>query len=550
MNSALIPILYVLTILAWILNSTIEPGARAVPSALLLAPILYQSGMRLRHLLAARFLAQAAPAAVAQVILGTFLLGGILYAFDTIGSGSASLTGRRAFAEALLLGLAISLAGPGLAPWNSRPQLPLAGRSARLGALLEAQVFLMLLMAIPILSTLGFLMVPDRVATGAGSIAVGVFLELLKGLAAGAVAGLLGHFILKILNTELPRSALHLSISETAAVAACFGAGSALLAALTAGFLCAGRTGAEAPFRGERAINLRATRTGRREKDRFAGVDIVNVLAGAGILLLAASFLEPAGVISLLPLAAALWLGSVVFRFLVQFGFGGAFRWFKPADLPTSWLPVLAWGIYPGPAAMGFLLVGLHLRTQSWMEVETTTAQPIAVLLAVIALSLLIQGSTAGVALRRAARVSPKAEVLIWERLKARAISLRAERKALASLRFRGDLDEDSMRAMEEALESAERQVQLEREELSIREPKIKSEELTRAIREVLAAGQEAVREAGDFGLISPEIAVEIEEDLARRRQRSGAVSLHELLGPMPEGQLPRHMQELPDGEE
>jgi hypothetical protein len=152
-------------------------------------------------------------------------------------------------------------------------------------------------------------------------------------------------------------------------------------------------------------------------------------------------------------------------------------------------------------------------------------------LLILIALALLIQGTTTRAALRRAEQIFPRAEGWRWERLRARAILLRAQRKAVDGLRFRGDLDEESLRAMEEAISSAERLVEMERDEISTRDPRIRSLELGRAVRGVLASGAMAVREARIRGLIPPEVAGEIEDDLVRRMQRAGSVSLHELLG-------------------
>jgi len=530
-NSAIIPILYVLAILGSLLVSTSGPAARAIPPSLFLAPVLYLLGMRLRRLRGSGALLQIAPSAIAQVLTGTFLLGGGLY----VAGMGPEFPGSGKIAGALLLGLAASLGNPG--PRNallssgvdgSDPEpSPHARGEARLGTLLEGQIYLTFLVAIPILSALGILVRPEPLEGGALSVARDIFLEVLKGFAVGAAWGFPGILLLGIVRAGPPRAALHLAIACAAAVTAGFSEGSTPLASITAGFLCAG------PARAERDPREPGGRG-----SGFPGADLISIASGAGLLVLAASLLEPGQLLSALPWAAAIWLGSVILRFLIQFGFGGARRWFRPGDIPARWLPALAWGSYPGPASMGFLLVGLGPGL--WQAGGKDSDGLSAILLILIALALLIQGATTRAALRRAEQIFPRAEGWGWERLRARAIVLRAQRRAVDDLRFRGDLDEESVRAMEEAINSAERLVEMERDEISTRDPRIRSLELSRAVRGVLASGVMAVREARIRGLIPPEVAGEIEDDLVRRMQRAGSVSLHELLGEPRDGESDR----------
>jgi hypothetical protein len=148
-----------------------------------------------------------------------------------------------------------------------------------------------------------------------------------------------------------------------------------------------------------------------------------------------------------------------------------------------------------------------------------------------IALALLFQGTTSAAALSRASRGEVPGEVRDrWSRLRALAVALRAERQAIAEIARQGSLDDDALNSMEDAVAGGERRVEAALSEVHGAEPALRSEELSAAVRAVLAAGREAVAEARERGWIAAGPAAEVERELARRWSRSGTASLHELL--------------------
>jgi hypothetical protein len=156
---------------------------------------------------------------------------------------------------------------------------------------------------------------------------------------------------------------------------------------------------------------------------------------------------------------------------------------------------------------------------------------PLSAPLWAIALCILIQGSTSAAAVSRAARGPVPGEVRErWSRLRALSIALRAERRAIGELARQGSLDDDALTSMEEAVAGGERRIDAALSEIQGREPALRSEEMSAAVRAVLAAGREAVAEARARGWIAGPAAEEVERELARRWSRSGTASLHELL--------------------
>jgi len=148
-----------------------------------------------------------------------------------------------------------------------------------------------------------------------------------------------------------------------------------------------------------------------------------------------------------------------------------------------------------------------------------------------IALALLFQGTTSAAVLSRASRGEVPGEVRDrWSRLRALAIALRAERRAIAEIARQGGLDDDALSSMEDAVAGGERRIEAELSEIHGAESALRSEELSAAVRAVLAAGREAVAEARERGWIAAGPAAEVERELERRWSRSGTASLHELL--------------------
>ncbi len=513
MHSAQVPIIFALAALLWISAGAVLPDPPAAPATLLLAPILYLAGGRIRAQMAG-LSPRDAMAPAAQVLLGTFLIGGVLQVLDP---EAGSPTGGSGLAASLLLGLALSLGEPALAPGGAAPDGP-RDRPAGIRRLLAGEALLTLALGAVLAPVIARFLAPLPEGSGAGGQLPPAVLDLAKGFAAGAGVGLAGGAGLLLVRGELPRSALHVGLAEATVVAsAALGSGAASLAALTAGFL----SGAGAERSG--AAGRGAARDGTSSCASLAAV-----VAGAGIFIFAASRLDLARFGSAAGAGAALWLGSVVLRFLVHFGFGGLLR----PGRSGRWLPALAWGLHPGPAGLGlFLAAGAGTGGAAFLPPRE------AELLVAVLIALLVQGVTAGAAIAAAERgLAETTGRERWMRLIARGIALRAERRAVLDLRSRGWLEDSAAAAMEEAIGAAERQVEMEEEEMRAAEPGLPAEELTRAVERILDAGRRAVEEARESGRVDGDAAREVERELARSRVRSASAPLSELLGGAPRG--------------
>jgi hypothetical protein len=507
-----LPLLYVLLAAVIIAIPAFGPAAAASPAAILLAPILYRTGERLRAALSRGAFFQALPASLGLVILGTLILGGAAYAIGPVGLGAG-------LPEALLLGAVLSTAEPwGTSRPASSPRSLTRG-AARLQDFLDAQCGISVLLAIPVFAVLGSLAAhpaPPLWSPG---------LDLLKGFACGTAAGIAAMALLRPLRTPVPRSAVHFAAGIVAALAAAAVAGSAPLAALVAG----------AVARRDARTGIEGARTGRRvagpereaEEAGAPAEDLLVLIAAAGILVLAARMVTAGSILPILPFAILLWVGSTAIRLLVQFGFTGLRRWRRPGELPARWLPAVAWGSFPGATGLGLLLAA---SGPGILPGDAILAAGMAVILGAA-----IQGGSTGAALRRAlAWPGRTLESDRWESLAVQTVALRAQRRTVEVLRTRGDIDEEAAEAMADALGNAERKIDLAREEFVRQAPEMRGAELARAVRIVIESGREAVAAARARGEIDAASAEEVERELAIRWLRSDSSTVDEVLGSVP----------------
>jgi hypothetical protein len=525
LKSALAPFLLFLSVIVSSLAARGGEGLLPAPAAaLLLAPLLYQAGARLRTLERGLLRSAIWPAA-AQVAAATFLLGGAAYALLP-GWASGPWRGG-GLGAALLWGLVLSV-GEILTP-GERSEGRGGGERERFSLLARTGETLTLSIAALLFPVLCHWAARGEIRVEPLALAR----ELGTALGLGACAGLAGGLLLRVTRRALPREFIHLLSAEAATLAAASAGGSLPLAMVSSGAAAAfvSRSAGEAE---------ESSRAGEEGGEGLEPVlpGSVWLLAGAGLLALAASNLFPSQVLTSLWLGAGLWGGSVLVRLLVQLGAGGARRWFRPREVPARWLPALAWASSPGPAAAGLLLLGAEAVGPDPLGVGLGWAAPafIAPPLLALTLAILLQGSTWGTVAARwaAGSVKPRSRAR-WELLLARSVALLAERREVAELRKSGRLDEEAAASMEAMITAAERRTDQALAELAESEPSLRRADLGSAVRAVLAAGREAVARARRRGWLAAGEAAEVERELALRWARSPEGSLHELLGPAAE---------------
>ncbi len=468
-------------------------GLTTLPLFLLLAPPLHLAGQRLRSLRAEGLLRPAMTGAL-QLILGSLLLAGLIYAAIAKVLGESPTD----FRAALLLALVLTIGEvfPTVGGGNLRDSASGASRLRTFSQAHSAFTILAAVLALPFLL---------RLASG-GTLSSGLGLagrDLAIGIACGVGWGWLTA-------RWLPRdraSSLHAFLQLLAAMGAAAGAvwagGSPPLALLACGFL-QGNDSAEAP---SSSTSPHAT---------------IQLLSAAGALAAAGSMLEQADIRDFLAPAAVLWCAQAAVRILILSGFGGLLFWVSPGNVPIRCMPALGWSSFPGPLAAGFLLIARDATSPALRADHFVLA---------IAFGLLLQGTTAGPILAALARgaVAPTLTAR-WAKALAARVALRAQVEAADRLSESGDLDEEAAAALREAARSAQRSVEALVSKLAEAQPSLSSDRLSAAVRKVLDAGRAAIAQAREEGSIDERAARGIEADIARRWRMAGAVSFEESL--------------------
>ncbi len=498
------PILLVLAILApaWIAGTdffgagAVRPGVfgpAALPVFLLLAPPLYLAGHRLRSLRSEGLVRPAMTGAL-QTILGSVLLGGLVYAAFPAGPGSSSTDVRTAIL--LAMGLTLGEGFPSAGNERSRDPSSAAGRLLCFRQAHSAFTILFAAVALPfLLRAAPGGPLPSALGLGGRDSAVG--------LAWGIGIGWSTARFLPRDKASSWHAFLQLLAGTATAAGVAWAGGSPPLALIACGFL----HGADS----DKTPVLSTSPNGT-----------IQLLSAAGILAVAGSTLEGPDVRHLLAPAAVLWFAQAVIRILILSGFGGLIFWLSPGNFPIRCLPALGWSCFPGPLAAGFLLVA---------TAATSSARGGDRLLLAVALALLLQGTSAGPILAAAARnaLAPSLRPR-WARALAARVALRAQLDATERLRESGEIEEEAAIALRDAVGCAQRKLDGHIAELAAAQPSLRSERLSEAVRKVLDAGRAALARAREEGSIDEKAACEVEADLARRWRRAGAVSFEESL--------------------
>jgi hypothetical protein len=444
----------------------------AAPGGLLvelpLAFLCWRAGVAGRRALARVPLLPCLGAACLLVLLGSFLTAGLARWLAAWGAAGAASAAASPFGWLLLGALALL---PGGSSAAARP----AGTRGRLDGM-DALQALLLIAGLPLVFAMNAL--ESSAAVGMGETLQRAVFDAAAGLIAGGLAGLLcRHFGPggAVPAVRLALAGLLWGLAELQA------RGLGALALVSAG-LAAGPAG-----RAEESAG------GAPSPPALGLAPAALLLAGAGLRF------SPAD-LQYFAAGAGLWAGLAVVRLLILVGAGGVYRWLYPGRLSWTWIADAACFTSPGAISTAYLATG--------------AAVPFALLLPVIALSLLVEG---GIAARLERRPLEPDDVHRLELARGRRIALRAGSRALETLAQRGDLDalpQVEREALSATLERREKLVDLEVEELFHQSPWLKRHGRSAAAREVALAAMAALEEACRSGLLSRAALEELRDEV------------------------------------
>ena len=208
-----------------------------------------------------------------------------------------------------------------------------------------------------------------------------------------------------------------------------------------------------------------------------------------------------------LPLIGWAILAVLVSRALDVYGL----IWLGGERIPLPWLHVLYWGGLRGAISLA-LAVGLP----SLLGPQGVRLQVMA--FGVVLFTLLVQGSTIGILIRRLGIVQLDEQRAAFEEHHARAVAARAAYRHLEHLRHEGLISEHTWEILRPLLEQRSRNLQAVVQRLLRRHPELALDDLRNARREALRAQRSALMSLLQAGVISEEtystLAAEVDEAL------------------------------------
>jgi CPA1 family monovalent cation:H+ antiporter len=205
----------------------------------------------------------------------------------------------------------------------------------------------------------------------------------------------------------------------------------------------------------------------------------------------------------------SVWLA----RIISVYGLSWIIGHFRGGKIPIRWQHVLTWGGLRGAVSLA-LALGLPAA------LGTDRSVILAMTFGVVLITLLVQATTIEPLLKRLKLVGrPQAE-LEYERSRGKLLSLRTAQEHLTEMYQRGELSEHAWSVLEPEMKNAGRDATDQLRELVQTDPLLEEKEITSARRELLVAQRGALYSLQHDGLIDGEVfevlATEIDHQLER----------------------------------
>lgn len=332
----------------------------------------------------------------------------------------------------------------------------------------------------------------DRVTVQSALTEFGV--EVLVGVAAGAVVGLVTHQLMATLDDHLVEISLSLVTAYGAYLLADRLGGSGVIAVVVAALVIANY----------------GTSSAMSASSRLALAEFWEVLAflanSALFLVIGLDFrIGDLQGRTLVATVVAI-LGMLAGRVVIAFGLLQPFRNSATAGVPRPWLTAVFWGGLRGSIPIA-LVLGLGRR-------EFGGVEPVAVIFGVVFFSLVVQGLTYKPLLDRLGLTSQTDEQTQYERFLARTIALQAARRELDAMRRSGEIARPLFDEVHDDIEARLDESEREMAELTDRATSVRARQVRTAHRRLAAVQKLALSDAARSGRITEAVARELANDI------------------------------------
>ena len=318
--------------------------------------------------------------------------------------------------------------------------------------------------------------------------------EVLVGVAAGAIVGLVAHQLMATLDDHLVEISLSLVTAYGAYLLADRLAGSGVIAVVVAALVIANY----------------GTSTAMSASSRLALAEFWEVLAflANSALFLVIGLEFSVGDLQGRTLVATLVaiVGMLAARLVIAFGLLHPFRNSSIAPVPRSWPTAVFWGGLRGSIPIALVL---GLGNRRFADIE-----PVAVIFGVVFFSLVVQGLTYKPLLDRLGLTSQTDEQTQYERFLARTIALQAARRELDAMRRSGEISLPLFDELRDDIESQLDESEREMAELTQRATSVRTRQARTAHRRLAAVQKLALSEAARSGRITEAVARELADDI------------------------------------